>query len=84
LSERQDERLCFVGNGYIVIGANEDMKAKFLLDVSYLSAESRWINMKSLRGFPKVQLARNCENVFELSEWGSTGHEFTIRMKSPY
>lgn len=41
----------------------------------------RMVDVKSFRCLTEVQLARNSENILELSEWGSTSHEFTIRMK---
>jgi hypothetical protein len=37
--------------------------------------------MQSFRRLPEVPLARNSENIFEFSEWGSTSHEFTARTK---
>jgi len=82
LFERQDKWLCFVNDGNVVIFAEEDVEPYFLLDFSYLPAESRWVNVKSFRRFTEVQLTRNSEDILELSEWGSTSHEFTTRMKS--
>jgi hypothetical protein len=79
LFEREHEWLGFLNDRNVVIFAKEDVEPNFLLDLSYLPAESRWVDVKSFRRFPEVQLARNSENILELSEWRSTSHEFTIR-----
>jgi hypothetical protein len=81
LFEIHDEFDCFLGDGYIVIGADENLDSKFVLDFSHLPAKIRWVNVQSFRRLPEVPLARNSENIFEFSEWGSTSHEFTTRMK---
>jgi hypothetical protein len=41
----------------------------------------RFVNVKTFRCLTEVQLTRNSEKVFELSEWGNTSHKFTTKMK---
>jgi hypothetical protein len=81
LFDVDDEWPRFLGNGYEVIGAGEDGKLKFLLECFYLSAHVRLVYVKSFRCLSEVQLARNSEEVFELSERGDNGHKITTRMK---
>ena len=81
LFDVDDEWPCFLGNGHEVIGTGEDSKLKFLLECFYLSAHLRLVHMKSFRCLTEVQLARNSEEVFELSERGDNSHKITARMK---
>ena len=81
LFDIHDEWPRFFGNRYEVIGAGEDSKLKFLLECFHFSADVRLVDVKSFRCLSEVQLARNSEKVFELSEWGSASHEFTTSMK---
>ena len=81
LFDVDDEWLCFLGDSDEVIGAGEDSKFKFLLECFYLSAHVRLVYVKSFRCLSEVQLARNSEEVFELSERGDNGHKLTTRMK---
>ena len=81
LFDVHDERPCLLGNRYEVIGAGEDGKLKFLLECFHLSADVRLVDVKSFRCLSEVQLARNSEKVFELSERGDNGHKITTRMK---
>ena len=76
-----DERPCFFGDGHEVIGAGEDGKLEFLLECFHLSTDVRLVDVKSFRCLSEVQLARNSEEVFELSERGDNGHKLTTRMK---
>ena len=75
LFEVHDEWPCFLGDGYEVIGAGEDGKLKFLFECFHLSADVRLVDVKSFRCLTEVQLARNSEKVFELSERGNNGHK---------
>jgi len=81
LFDVHDERPCFLGNRYEVIGAGENGKLKFLLECFYLSADVRLVHVKSFRCLSEVQLSRNSEEVFELSERGDNSHKITARMK---
>jgi len=81
LFDVHDEWPRFLGNGDEVIGAGEDGKLKFLLECFYLSADVRLVHVKSFRCLSEVQLSRNSEEVFELSERGDNGHKLTTRMK---
>lgn len=81
LFDVDDEGLCFFGNGDEVIGAGEDGKLEFLLECFHLAAYVRLVDVKSFRCLTEVQLARNSEEVFELSERGNNGHKLTTRMK---
>jgi len=81
LFDFHDEWSCFLGDGYEVIGSDEDGKLKFLLECLHLSADVRLVDVKSFRCLSEVQLARDSEEVFELSERGDNGHKFTTRMK---
>ncbi len=81
LFDVDDEGLCFFSNGDEVIGAGEDCKLEFLLECFHLAAYVRLVDVKSFRCLTEVQLARNSEEVFELSERGNNGHKLTTRMK---
>jgi hypothetical protein len=81
LFDIHDEWPCFLGDGYEVIGSDEDGKLKFLLECLHLTADVRLVDVKSFRCLSEVQLARNSEEVFELSERGDNSHKFTTRMK---
>jgi len=81
LFDIQDEWPRFFGDGYEAIGAGEDGKLKFLLECFHLSTDVRLVDVKSFRCLSEVQLARNSEKVFELSERGDNGHKLTTRMK---
>jgi hypothetical protein len=81
LFDVDDEWPRFLSNGHEVIGAGEDSKLKFLLECFYLSTHVRLVHMKSFRCLTEMQLARNSEEVFELSERGDNGHKITTRMK---
>jgi hypothetical protein len=81
LFDVHDERPCLLGNRYEVIGAGEDSELKFLLECFHFSADVRLVHVKSFRCLSEVQLSRNSEEVFELSERGDNGHKITTRMK---
>lgn len=81
LFDVDDEWLRFLGNGHEVIGTGEDSELKFLLECFYLTTYVRLVDVKSFRCLTEVQLARNSEEVFELSERGDNGHKITTRMK---
>lgn len=81
LFDVDDEWPCFLGNRHEMIGAGEDGKLKFLLECFHLSADVRFVDVKSFRCLSEVELARNSEEIFELSERGNNGHKLTTRMK---
>ena len=68
LFDVDDEGPCFLGNRHEVIGAGEEGKLKFLLECFHFAAYVRLVDVKLFRCLSVVQLARNSEEVFELSE----------------
>ena len=60
-----------------VIVSSEDVEAQFRFDFPDLPANGGLHNVNTFRGPAKMQFARDSQDVFQFTEWGSCTHDVT-------